>query len=285
MILAPDEHQAASTGRNRAEAASKGAALAFAHGFNIHFGADRAARRPGRHHDRPQGPGHLVRSTYTQGGGVPSLIAIHQDATGQANGIALAYASANGGGRAGVIETSFREETETDLFGEQAVLCGGLTALVQAGFETLVEAGYAPEMAYFECLHEVKLIVDLMYEGGIANMRYSISNTAEYGDLTRGPAHHHRPDQGGDEKASSPRSRIRRVRPRIHPGKPGRRRQAEGQAPPGARTTRSRKWVNGCARMMMPWTSADHEGRGRNASAFVVSARNPGRCKTSPRLV
>jgi len=134
-----------------------------------------------------KGPGHLVRSTYTQGGGVPSLIAVSQDASGQAKAIALSYASANGGGRAGVIETNFQEETETDLFGEQAVLCGGATALVQAGFETLVEAGYAPEMAYFECLHELKLIVDLMYEGGIANMRYSISNTAEYGDLTRGP--------------------------------------------------------------------------------------------------
>ena len=135
----------------------------------------------------PKGPGHLVRSTYTQGGGVPSLIAVYQNASGKAKEIALSYASANGGGRAGVIETNFREETETDLFGEQAVLCGGATALVQAGFETLVEAGYAPEMAYFECLHELKLIVDLMYEGGIANMRYSISNTAEYGDFTRGP--------------------------------------------------------------------------------------------------
>src|SRR3569623_1300116 len=135
----------------------------------------------------PKGPGHLVRATYTQGGGVPSLIAVYQNASGKAKELALSYASANGGGRAGVIETNFREETETDLFGEQAVLCGGATALVQAGFETLVEAGYAPEMAYFECLHELKLIVDLMYEGGIANMRYSISNTAEYGDFTRGP--------------------------------------------------------------------------------------------------
>jgi len=135
----------------------------------------------------PKGPGHLVRSTYVQGGGVPTLIAIHQDSSGNAKNTAMSYASANGGGRAGIIETTFKEETETDLFGEQAVLCGGATSLVQAGFETLVEAGYAPEMAYFECLHELKLIVDLMYEGGIANMRYSISNTAEYGDLTRGP--------------------------------------------------------------------------------------------------
>ena len=135
----------------------------------------------------PKGPGHLVRSTYTAGGGVPTLIAMFQDASGNAKQTALSYASANGGGRAGIIETTFKEETETDLFGEQAVLCGGATSLVQAGFETLTEAGYAPEMAYFECLHERKLIVDLMYEGGIANMRYSISNTAEYGDLTRGP--------------------------------------------------------------------------------------------------
>jgi ketol-acid reductoisomerase len=135
----------------------------------------------------PKGPGHLVRSTFTQGGGVPCLIAVQQNASGQAREIALAYAVANGAGRAGIIETNFREETETDLFGEQCVLCGGLTALAQAGFETLTEAGYAPEMAYFECLHELKLIVDLMYEGGIANMRYSISNTAEYGDFTRGP--------------------------------------------------------------------------------------------------
>ncbi len=135
----------------------------------------------------PKGPGHLVRSTYIQGGGVPSLIAVHQDPSGQGKELALSYASANGGGRAGVIETNFREETETDLFGEQTVLCGGITALIQAGFETLVDAGYAPEMAYFECLHETKLIVDLIYEGGIANMRYSISNTAEYGDFTRGP--------------------------------------------------------------------------------------------------
>ena len=135
----------------------------------------------------PKGPGHLVRSTYKQGGGVPSLIAIHQNPSGQARELALSYASANGGGRAGVIETTFKEETETDLFGEQAVLCGGITALIQAGFETLVDAGYAPEMAYFECLHETKLIVDLIYEGGIANMRYSISNTAEYGDFVSGP--------------------------------------------------------------------------------------------------
>jgi ketol-acid reductoisomerase len=187
MILAPDEHQAALY-RNTIEPNIKqGAVLAFAHGFNIHYEQIDARADLDVIMIAPKGPGHLVRSTYIQGGGVPSLIAVAQDASGSAKEIALSYASANGGGRAGVIETSFQEETETDLFGEQAVLCGGATALVQAGFETLTEAGYAPEMAYFECLHELKLIVDLMYEGGIANMRYSISNTAEYGDLTRGP--------------------------------------------------------------------------------------------------
>ncbi len=187
MILAPDEHQAALYRDVIAPNIKSGAALAFAHGFNIHYEQIEARADLDVIMIAPKGPGHLVRSTYTQGGGVPSLIAVAQDPSGQAKAIALSYASANGGGRAGVIETNFQEETETDLFGEQAVLCGGATALVQAGFETLVEAGYAPEMAYFECLHELKLIVDLMYEGGIANMRYSISNTAEYGDLTRGP--------------------------------------------------------------------------------------------------
>jgi ketol-acid reductoisomerase len=186
MILAPDEHQSAIY-RQIEPKLKQGAALAFAHGFNIHFGGVVPRADLDVIMIAPKGPGHLVRSTYTQGGGVPSLIAVAQDASGQARDIALSYASANGGGRAGVIETTFREECETDLFGEQVVLCGGLTALIQAGFETLVEAGYAPEMAYFECLHEVKLIVDLIYEGGIANMRYSISNTAEYGDFTRGP--------------------------------------------------------------------------------------------------
>ena len=187
MILAPDEHQRKLYDDVIAQNIKKGAVLAFAHGFNIHFEQIVPRADLDVVMIAPKGPGHLVRSTYTQGGGVPSLIAVFQDASGKAKEIALSYASANGGGRAGIIETSFREETETDLFGEQAVLCGGATALVQAGFETLVEAGYAPEMAYFECLHELKLIVDLMYEGGIANMRYSISNTAEYGDLTRGP--------------------------------------------------------------------------------------------------
>ncbi|MCL5980826.1 MAG: ketol-acid reductoisomerase [Gammaproteobacteria bacterium] len=187
MILTPDEGQAALYREDIAPRIKEGAALIFAHGFNVHFGQIHPRPDLDCFLVAPKGPGHLVRSTYTQGGGVPCLIAIHQDASGNAQNLALSYAKAIGGTRAGVIETSFREETETDLFGEQAVLCGGASALVQAGFETLVEAGYAPEMAYFECLHELKLIVDLMYEGGIANMRYSISNTAEYGDLTRGP--------------------------------------------------------------------------------------------------
>ncbi len=187
MVLVPDEHQARLYREQVAPHLKQGAALAFAHGFNIHFGQIEPRPDLDVIMIAPKGPGHLVRAIYTRGGGVPALIAVHQDASGGAKALALSYASAIGAGRAGIIETTFREETETDLFGEQAVLCGGATALVQAGFEVLVEAGYAPEMAYFECLHELKLIVDLMYEGGIANMRYSISNTAEYGDLTRGP--------------------------------------------------------------------------------------------------
>jgi len=187
MILAPDENQKAIYEASVAPNLKQGATLAFAHGLNIHFGLIEPRADVDVIMIAPKGPGHTVRSTYAQGGGVPTLIAVAQDASGNAKATALSYASANGGGRAGVIETNFREETETDLFGEQAVLCGGTTALVQAGFETLVEAGYAPEMAYFECLHELKLIVDLMYEGGMATMRYSISNTAEYGDYVTGP--------------------------------------------------------------------------------------------------
>lgn len=187
MLLLPDEQQPEVYLKEIEPNIKKGAALAFAHGFNIHFGQIEPRADLDVIMIAPKGPGHLVRSTYTQGGGVPSLIAVYKNSTGKARDVALSYACANGGTKAGVIETNFREETETDLFGEQTVLCGGCTALVQAGFETLVEAGYAPEMAYFECLHELKLIVDLMYEGGIANMRYSISNTAEYGDFTRGP--------------------------------------------------------------------------------------------------
>jgi ketol-acid reductoisomerase len=187
MILAPDTEQKRIYDESIAAHMTPGKALAFAHGFNIRFGRIAPPEGCDVIMMAPKGPGHLVRRTYTEGGGVPALIAVAQDATGQAKAVALSYADAIGGTRAGVIETTFPEETETDLFGEQVVLCGGLTALVQAGFETLTEAGYAPEMAYFECLHEVKLIVDLMYEEGIAGMRYSISDTAEYGDLTRGP--------------------------------------------------------------------------------------------------
>ena len=187
MVLAPDEHQAGIWEADLKDNMKPGAALAFAHGLNVHFGLIEPRADIDVFMIAPKGPGHTVRSEYQKGGGVPCLIAIHQDASGNAHDVALSYASAIGGGRSGVIETSFKEECETDLFGEQAVLCGGLSHLIMAGFETLVEAGYAPEMAYFECLHEVKLIVDLMYEGGIANMRYSISNTAEYGDYHTGP--------------------------------------------------------------------------------------------------
>jgi ketol-acid reductoisomerase len=187
MILAPDTEQKAIYDDHVAAAMTPGKALAFAHGFNVRFGRIAPPDGVDVIMIAPKGPGHLVRRTYTEGGGVPCLIAVEQDATGKAKDVALSYADAIGGTRAGVIETTFPEETETDLFGEQVVLCGGLTRLVQAGFETLVEAGYAPEMAYFECLHEVKLIVDLMYEEGIAGMRYSVSTTAEYGDVTRGP--------------------------------------------------------------------------------------------------
>jgi len=187
MILAPDENQADLYAADIHANMKPGAALAFAHGLNVHFGLIEPRNDVDVIMIAPKGPGHTVRGEYVKGGGVPCLIAIHQDATGNAHDIALSYASAVGGGRSGIIETDFKEECETDLFGEQAVLCGGLTHLIMAGFETLVEAGYAPEMAYFEVLHETKLIVDLMYEGGIANMRYSISNTAEYGDIKTGP--------------------------------------------------------------------------------------------------
>ena len=187
MVLTPDELQG-DLYRDHLHANLKpGSAIAFAHGLNVHFNLIEPRADIDVFMIAPKGPGHTVRSEYQKGGGVPCLIAIHQDASGNAHDVALSYASAIGGGRSGVIQTTFKEECETDLFGEQAVLCGGLSHLIMAGFETLVEAGYAPEMAYFECLHEVKLIVDLMYEGGIANMRYSISNTAEYGDIVTGP--------------------------------------------------------------------------------------------------
>src|ERR1700758_2541558 len=187
MILLPDEN-IAEVYRNDVEPnIREGASLAFAHGFNVHYGQVTPRADLDVWMVAPKAPGHTVRNTYTQGGGVPHLVAVYADKTGKARDLALSYAAANGGGKAGIIETSFKEECETDLFGEQTVLCGGLVELIKAGFETLTEAGYAPEMAYFECLHEVKLIVDLIYEGGIANMNYSISNTAEYGEYVTGP--------------------------------------------------------------------------------------------------
>jgi ketol-acid reductoisomerase len=253
MILVPDEHQACLYREQVEPNIKDGATLAFAHGFNIHFG--QIAPRPDLDvvMIAPKGPGHLVRSTYTQGGGVPCLIAVAQDASGQAQGIALAYASTIGGGRAGVIETSFKEETETDLFGEQAVLCGGVTALVEAGFDTLTEAGYAPEMAYFECLHELKLIVDLMYEGGIANMRYSISNTAEYGDFSRGPR----------VVGASAREEMKKILAEIQNGEFAREFILENQA--GAPVMKAKRrisaqhpieQVGARLRGMMPWIQA-----------------------------
>lgn len=254
MILAPDEHQATLYREEIQTNMKQGAALAFAHGFNIHYEQIAPSANMDVIMIAPKGPGHLVRATYTEGGGVPTLIAISQNASGKAKEIALSYASANGGGRAGIIETSFQEETETDLFGEQAVLCGGATALVQAGFETLVEAGYAPEMAYFECLHELKLIVDLMYEGGIANMRYSISNTAEYGDLTRGPR----------IVTDKTKQEMRKILTEIQNGEFAREFILENQA--GAATLKAKRRlgrehqieeVGAKLRDMMPWIKAN----------------------------
>ncbi len=254
MVLVPDEHQARLYRDQIAPNIKQGAALAFAHGFNIHFGQIEPRNDLDVVMVAPKGPGHLVRSTYQQGGGVPTLIAVYQNSSGRAKDVALSYASANGGGRAGVIETTFREETETDLFGEQAVLCGGATALVQAGFETLVEAGYAPEMAYFECLHELKLIVDLMYEGGIANMRYSISNTAEYGDLTRGPR----------IITDETRAEMRRILGEIQRGEFAREFILENQS--GAATLKAKRRIGQAhpieavgarLRDMMPWIKAN----------------------------
>jgi ketol-acid reductoisomerase len=187
MMATPDELQADIYKAEIADNIRDGAAIAFAHGLNVHFGLIEPKKTVDVIMIAPKGPGHTVRGEYQKGGGVPCLIAVHHDATGNAHDLALSYASGVGGGRSGIIETNFREECETDLFGEQAVLCGGLVELIRAGFETLVEAGYAPEMAYFECLHEVKLIVDLIYQGGIANMNYSISNTAEWGEYVTGP--------------------------------------------------------------------------------------------------
>ncbi|MFP6815565.1 MAG: ketol-acid reductoisomerase [Pseudomonadales bacterium] len=250
MMLTPDEHQRQIYAEQVVPNVKQGAALAFAHGFNIHFQLIEPRADLDVIMIAPKGPGHTVRSTYVEGGGVPSLIAVFQDASGLAKETALSYASANGGGRAGVIETTFREETETDLFGEQAVLCGGAAALVQAGFEVLTEAGYAPEMAYFECLHELKLIVDFFYEGGITNMWYTVSNTAEYGGLTRGPR----------IVTEETKEEMRRILNEIQTGKFAREFVAENLAgAPGIKAMRRLsqehpiEQVGERLRAMMPW--------------------------------
>ena len=250
MMLTPDELQADIYRDELHGNMKQGAALLFAHGLNVHFNLIEPRKDLDVLMVAPKGPGHTVRSEYQRGGGVPTLIAIHQDATGNAHDLGLSYASANGGGRAGIIETTFKEECETDLFGEQAVLCGGLVELIRMGFETLVEAGYAPEMAYFECLHEVKLIVDLIYEGGIANMNYSISNTAEYGEYVTGP------------RSITPETKaeMKRVLEDIQSGKFVRDFMLENQVgQPSFKATRRRsaehqiEEVGGRLRGMMPW--------------------------------
>ena len=252
MILLPDENIAQVYAENVAPFAKQGATLAFAHGFNVHYGQVIPRADLDVIMIAPKAPGHTVRSTYKQGGGVPHLIAIHQDVSGSARDIALSYATANGGGRAGIIETNFREETETDLFGEQAVLCGGAVELIKAGFETLVEAGYAPEMAYFECLHELKLIVDLMYEGGIANMNYSISNNAEYGEYVTGP----------EVVTSATKEAMKKALYRIQSGEYAKMFILEGKTNYPSMTARRRltadhpiEKVGAELRAMMPWIS------------------------------
>ena len=254
MMLTPDEHQQRIYTEEIEGNLKEGAAIAFAHGFNIHFQLIEPRADLDVVMIAPKGPGHTVRSTYVEGGGVPSLIAIGRNASGQAKNIALSYAAANGAGRAGIIETSFREETETDLFGEQTVLCGGAAALVTAGFETLVEAGYAPEMAYFECLHELKLIVDFFYEGGISNMWYTVSNTAEYGGLTR----------GSRIVTEETKAEMRRILDEIQSGRFAREFVTENQA--GAPTIKAIRRqsqahqiedVGARLRAMMPWIEAN----------------------------
>ncbi|OZI52665.1 ketol-acid reductoisomerase [Bordetella genomosp. 4] len=254
MMLLPDENIAA-VYRNEVHANIKaGAALAFAHGFNVHYGQVVPRDDIDVIMIAPKAPGHTVRSTYAQGGGVPHLVAVYQDKSGSARDVALSYASANGGGRAGIIETNFREETETDLFGEQAVLCGGTVELIKAGFDTLVEAGYAPEMAYFECLHELKLIVDLIYEGGIANMNYSISNNAEFGEYETGPK----------VVTEQTRQAMRQCLTDIQTGEYAKKFILENAA--GAPTLTSRRRINAESqieqvgsklRAMMPWIAAN----------------------------
>jgi ketol-acid reductoisomerase len=254
MILLPDESQPDVYRRDIEPHLKQGAALAFAHGFNIHYNQIVPRADLDVIMVAPKGPGHTVRATYKQGGGVPSLIAVYQDRSGRARDIALSYAAANGGTKGGVIETTFREETETDLFGEQAVLCGGAVELVKMGFETLVEAGYAPEMAYFECLHELKLIVDLMYEGGIANMNYSISNNAEYGEYVTGP----------EVINEQSRAAMRNALKRIQTGEYAKMFIQEGKANYPEMTARRRlnaahpiETVGEKLRDMMPWIKAN----------------------------
>ena len=254
MMLTPDELQAEIYSGEIAENIRPGAALAFAHGLNVHFNLIEPRSDVDVFMVAPKGPGHTVRSEYVRGGGVPCLIAIHQDASGNAHDIGLSYASGVGGGRSGIIETTFQEECETDLFGEQAVLCGGLVELIRAGFETLTEAGYAPEMAYFECLHEVKLIVDLIYEGGIANMNYSISNTAEYGEYVTGPR----------IVTSDTKAEMKRVLEDIQSGRFTRDWMLENKAHQSSfKATRRRnsehpiEQVGGRLRAMMPWIGAN----------------------------
>lgn len=254
MMLTPDELQAEIYSGEIAENIRPGAALAFAHGLNVHFNLIEPRNDVDVFMVAPKGPGHTVRSEYVRGGGVPCLIAIYQDASGNAHDIGLSYASGVGGGRSGIIETTFQEECETDLFGEQAVLCGGLVELIRAGFETLTEAGYAPEMAYFECLHEVKLIVDLIYEGGIANMNYSISNTAEYGEYVTGPR----------IVTSETKAEMKRVLEDIQSGRFTRDWMLENKAhQSNFKATRRRnsehaiEQVGGRLRAMMPWISAN----------------------------
>ncbi len=250
MVLLPDE-QIGAVYKNQIEPhIKKGASLAFAHGFNDHYNQVNPRADLDVWMVAPKAPGHTVRNTYTQGGGVPHLVAVHQDPSGKARDLALSYAMANGGGKAGIIETSFKEETETDLFGEQAVLCGGAVELVKMGFETLTEAGYAPEMAYFECLHELKLIVDLMYEGGIANMNYSISNNAEFGEYVTGP----------EVINEQSRAAMRNALKRIQNGDYAKMFIQEGSLNYPSMTARRRNTaehpievVGGQLRAMMPW--------------------------------
>ncbi|HEY0294465.1 MAG TPA: ketol-acid reductoisomerase [Bordetella sp.] len=254
MMLLPDENIASVYSKEVQANIKPGAALAFAHGFNVHYGQVVPRDDIDVIMIAPKAPGHTVRSTYSQGGGVPHLVAVYQDKSGSARDVALSYASANGGGRAGIIETNFREETETDLFGEQAVLCGGTVELIKAGFDTLVEAGYAPEMAYFECLHELKLIVDLIYEGGIANMNYSISNNAEFGEYETGPK----------IVTDETRQAMRQALKDIQTGEYAKRFILENTA--GAPTLTSRRRINAESqievvgtklRAMMPWIAAN----------------------------